>query len=71
MWQWLKHGARISNGQTVTDSLVREALARQCEKLESVVPARELRLAATLYEQMMTDPEFPEFLTLGAYQLLD
>ena len=71
VWQWLKHGARISNGQTVTDSLVREALARQCEKLESVVPARELRLAATLYEQMMTDPEFPEFLTLGAYQLLD
>jgi len=70
VWQWMKHGARLADGRAVTVPLVREVVKQQCEKLASVVPQDALRQAADLYEQMMINPEFPEFLTLGAYELL-
>jgi len=50
--------------------MVRETLARQRERLNGTIPANELSLASGLYDQMMTNPEFPEFLTLTAYELL-
>jgi malate synthase len=71
VWQWMKHGAKMSDGRAVTVPLVREVVKQQCEKLAAVVPPQALSQAADLYEQMMTNQDFPEFLTLGAYQLLD
>ena len=71
VWQWIKHAARLSSGQCVTPAMVREILVHQRERLGSQFPARQLSLASRLYEEMMTSPEFPEFLTLTAYELLD
>jgi len=62
IWQWLRHGARLSDGRAVTVSLVRDAIAAE--------PAYR-GLAGQLFEQMSTAPEPPEFLTLVAYQYLD
>jgi malate synthase len=71
VWQWMKHGARMSDGKAVTVPVVREVVKQQCQKLAAVVGGQALSQAAGLYEQMMISPDFPEFLTLGAYQLLD
>ncbi|MBZ5727656.1 MAG: malate synthase A [Acidobacteriia bacterium] len=71
VWQWMKHGARMNDGRVVTAPLVRDALTRQAKRLNGSIPGRELTLAASLYDQMMTNPQFPEFLTLGAYEYLD
>ena len=71
VWQWLRYGATMSNGQTVTAGLVREVVAQQRERLAGQLPARELDLACRLYEAGMTSAEFEEFLTLGAYEHLD
>jgi malate synthase len=71
IWQWIKYAARLSDGQAVTPAMVRETVAYQRERLGGQLPERELSLACGLYEQMMTSPEFPEFLTLSAYELLD
>jgi malate synthase len=71
VWQWTRHGARLQDGRTVSPSLVREVIARQRQQLESALPGPELTLACDLYERMMTSEEFPEFLTLGAYELID
>jgi malate synthase len=71
VWQWMKHGAKLSDGRAVTVPLVREVVKQQCEKLVLVVSPQALRQAADLYQQMMTSQDFPEFLTLGAYQLLN
>jgi malate synthase len=71
VWQWMKHGAKMSDGKAVTVPLVREVVTQQCRKLAAVVPPQALKQAADLYEQMMTNRDFPDFLTLGAYQLLD
>src|SRR5438876_610817 len=76
IWQWLRHGARLSDGRTVTEQLVRDTLARVIETLpERVGPdlggGDTLPLAARIFEQMASASDFPELLTLVAYEDLD
>jgi malate synthase len=71
VWQWVKHGARLNDGRPITAALVDEVTAQQCSKLSSAIPEPDLAMAARLYREMMTSPQFPEFLTLAAYQHLD
>ena len=76
IWQWLRHGARLSDGRTVTEQVVRDTLARVIETLpERVGPdvggGDKFPLAARIFEQMATASDFPEFLTLVAYEYLD
>lgn len=75
IWQWIRHGAALSNGETATVELFRRALAE-----EQVVVRQELGEerwrsgrfveAAALLDDLCTEKEFAEFLTLGAYQRL-
>uniref|UniRef100_Q01UM1 Malate synthase n=1 Tax=Solibacter usitatus (strain Ellin6076) TaxID=234267 RepID=Q01UM1_SOLUE len=71
VWQWLTHGAHLSNGQRVTPVLVRETLEHHRRRLESQFPARELSHAVRLFETLIINPEFTDFLTAPAYDLLD
>jgi malate synthase len=67
IWQWLRHGAILSNGRKVTPELVHEAIAEQKNRL----PGARMAEAAQIYEQMIADPDFTEFLTLVAYDYID
>jgi malate synthase len=71
VWQWVKHGARLSEGPPVTAELVKLTIAEVTESLRRTIGGGALARAAVLYEQMMTSSEFPEFLTLAAYAYLD
>ena len=71
VWQWIKYEARLSDGQRVTADMVRQVVQHYGERLASQFPARELSLACRLYAEGMTNEEFPEFLTLGAYEMLE
>lgn len=76
IWQWVEFNARLEDGRAVTDVLVREILAEQVEELwKKLGPERfnrgRYRLAADLMETLVTGVEFPEFLTLVAYDCLD
>jgi len=76
VWQWVRHEAKLSDGRPVTMELVRQAIAEELERLRSNLGAATFdslgfRNAAQLYESMMTSPEFPEFLTLVAYNHVD
>jgi len=71
VWQWVKHGAKLSDGRPVTSELARTATRETVESLRSKLPEDSLSLAGRLFEQMMTCAEFPEFLTLAAYECLD
>jgi len=76
VWQWLTHGAKLADGRRVTAELVRHTMADELGKLrEQLGPARfeagKFDLAATLFEQMMTGTDFPEFLTSVAYDYID
>ncbi|MFQ5701545.1 MAG: malate synthase A [Acidobacteriota bacterium] len=69
VWQWAHHGACLADGRTVTHDLVREVVA----EVRKSLPAGENRfaLAARLFEDLMLAREFPEFLTLAAYEHID
>ncbi len=71
VWQWIKHGARLSDGRTVTAEMVRAITRDTVDWLRSTLPEDSLEEAARLFEKMMTSVEFPEFLTLAAYDLID
>jgi malate synthase len=71
-WQWVKHGVKLQTGETVTPQMVREATATILEKMktqmgEEKFKASKLPEAGKILVQLMTSPDFHEFLTLDAY----
>jgi len=76
VWQWVKHGAKLSDGRTVTPQLVRQAIAEELEKLRKQLGAERFdsagfKTAGEIFESLMTSADFPEFLTLVAYDHID
>jgi len=69
VWQWVRHEARLSNGRTVTQGLVESIITEEME--EKNLKGGKFELAAELFGQLMTGAEFPEFLTLLAYEHLE
>ncbi|HEY7097233.1 MAG TPA: malate synthase A [Terriglobales bacterium] len=67
VWQWVKHKAKLDDGRPVGRELVREVIDQQQQKLGGP----RMDLAARMYKEMMTSPDFPEFLTSVAYDYID
>ena len=65
VWQWVRHGAKLSDGRVVTAEMVRKATDEQARS------TAESARAVQIFKQMMTSAEFPEFLTLVAYDYID
>ena len=71
LWQWIRHGVKTDSGRQVTLEWVRAVLAEELAALEGSAPAgHRLRDAATLLDRLVSSAEFPEFLTLTAYEQL-
>ena len=77
VWQWIRHGAKMNDGRAVTADLVRKTIREELGKIRkhglatNATPAARFELAGKLFEEMMTKPEFTEFLTLVAYEHID
>jgi malate synthase len=76
VWQWVRHGAKLTDGRPVTASMVLDATKQQLDKLHGELGAErfaqgKFSTAAQLFDQMMTNADFPEFLTLVAYDYID
>lgn len=74
-WQWLKHGAKLSDGRTVTQDLLSRTIREELTSLREALGADrfysgKFTLASSLYEEMITAPQFDEFLTLKGYEHL-
>jgi malate synthase len=67
VWQWVRHGAKLSDGRAVTREMVRAVIAEQKDKLNG----RRMAEAAEIFERMMTCADFAEFLTLVAYDYIE
>jgi malate synthase len=67
VWQWVKHSAALSDGRPVTQQMVRNVISEQKNRLRGERMAE----AADIYTQMITSPDFAEFLTLVAYDYID
>jgi malate synthase len=76
IWQWVFHGAKLEDGRTVTRELVRQVLDQEMERIRAAVGDevwQKGRPSETreLFEQVALSDDFPEFLTIPAYAMLD
>jgi len=76
VWQWLNHGATLSDGRKVTPELFRTLLGEEMARIEQEgakerYGAAHLERARVLFEQLSTASTFEDFLTLPAYEALD
>ena len=73
VWQWLRHGAVMSDGTAVTRELVEKIIEEEMRRLARDNPAIAATLpdAARLFRSLAFADAFPEFLTLVAYNTLD
>jgi malate synthase len=76
VWQWIRHGARLSDGRIVTRELVQSIMAEEMARIRAAVGATasaagRYEPAAKLFVEMMTSDEFVEFMPSLAYEFLD
>jgi malate synthase len=72
LWQWIRHGAKTESGEPITLEHCRAILGEERTKLEREgTDGERLATAAELLEAMFSAEQFPEFLTLAAYQRLN
>jgi malate synthase len=76
VWQWLRHGAHLSDGRVVTRDLFDAVLAEETARLKETYGAeryQQLRFeeATRLFVEVATAEPFIEFLTLPGYALLE
>jgi malate synthase len=75
IWQWVRHGARLDDGRTVTAELVRQILDEETAKIREAVGDETWRAGRPdetrrVFESVALADDLPEFLTLTAYDLL-
>ena len=75
IWQWVRHGARSSDGRPITAQRFDATLAEELQVIAGEIGPERYRdgqfaLAARLFGNMIRKPEFDEFLTLPAYEWL-
>ncbi|HKE99953.1 MAG TPA: malate synthase A [Actinomycetes bacterium] len=77
VWQWVRHRVRLADGRTVTPELVRQAVDRELDGIRREVGDEFFHgrgrpdTCRELFEQVALGEQFPEFLTLPAYEHLD
>jgi malate synthase len=75
IWQWIHHEAALDDGRRVTPALVRDLLASEMAAVRAEIgrdrfERGRFKDAIALFERLILSPEFEEFLTLPAYELL-
>jgi malate synthase len=76
IWQWIRRGAALEDGRTVTAELFKTLLAEEMDGLKTALPANALETgrfaeAIELFTRMSLAETFEEFLTLPAYAILE
>ncbi|WP_037074654.1 malate synthase A [Pseudonocardia spinosispora] len=75
VWQWVHGGVALSDGQKVTEELVRSVIEQEFDKIRSAegdaFASGRWDDARQVFEQVALADEFVDFLTLPAYALID
>lgn len=75
VWQWIQNGATLEDGRTVTVELYNELLPSELENIKAYVGEEayangRFPEAIALFEKLITEKDFTEFLTLPAYDII-
>ncbi len=76
IWQWIRHGAKLDGGPTVTRDLVRQVLDEETAKIRHAVGKETWQRGhpvetRQIFEQVALSEELIEFLTIPAYRYLE
>src|SRR6267142_1920642 len=76
VWQWLHHGAALTDGRRVTPELIGAVIDDEMVRIEKEIGSDRFRSgrfpeARALFEKISTAPKLETFLTLPAYEALD
>ena len=77
VWQWIRHPeGRLPDGRKIDLPLVREVLAEELAKLrerygDAAYVRHNFKDASALFDRLVADDQFVEFLTLPGYQMID
>ncbi|MDX1689729.1 MAG: malate synthase A [Acidimicrobiia bacterium] len=75
VWQWVRHGASLDDGRPVTEELVRAILDEELLRLrdtygDEAIDGGRFAEAAEVFIAVALADDFPNFLTIPAYDLL-
>jgi malate synthase len=72
VWQWVRHGTKLADGRPLTRDLARRLLDEEMAKLAPEAgPGRRFDDARRLVERLALGEDFPDFLTIPAYELIE
>jgi malate synthase len=76
IWQWIRHGATLDEGPKITRALVRDVLDDEMKRIheevgDEVWEAGRPDDTREIFERISLGEDFPEFLTLIAYEKVD
>jgi malate synthase len=76
VWQWLRHGAMLDDGTSVTRSLVVRLIDEEMQRIhdekgDAPSGAGSFSAARAIFEGLCCDDTLHDFLTLSAYDLLE
>src|SRR2546428_244390 len=76
IWQWIHHGAHLTDGREITPELFHTLLAEELATAEAagngeLLAQSRFSDAAQILDRLSTNPDFADFMTVEAYPYLD
>lgn len=71
IWQWVRYGAKLDDGRTITAELYGSIRDEELAKLREGRSSAELDAAVALLDRLILNAEFIEFLTIPGYERLE
>lgn len=76
VWQWIHTGAQLEDGRTITYALYQALLPEELDKISAYVGQQayengRFAEAVELFDRLVREEDYIEFLTLPAYELID
>ncbi|MCD8528858.1 MAG: malate synthase A [Chitinophagales bacterium] len=76
VWQWLKYGAKLDDGRTITKDMIEAFIPEEMDKIKIYVGENnfkngEFPKALELFKELIYNEKFEEFLTLPAYEIIN
>lgn len=76
VWQWIKNGSKLNDGRTVTYELFKQILPSELENVkayigENAYNSATMKRAIEIFDELVQQDDYKEFLTLPAYEEID
>ena len=73
IWQWIQNKCKLEDGRTITYALYRQLLTEELDKIvgnigENAFKNGKFKQAIALFDALVKDKDFKDFLTLSAYE---